>query len=190
MNPDGTGFETVHPFSNTEPSAPNGGFLLGSDGFFYGTSGAGGAADSGTVYRFDPANGVTVLHAFTGTDGNGPGVLIEGADNAFYGSAFSGGAGATPHGTVFRVDALGAFSLLHTFDMSDGAGPSGLAVAPDGTLFGSTFYGGPGPGSLFHIDAGLMEEGIHDFDGSDGAGPGARSPGWAEPPTASPTPAG
>ena len=107
LNPDGTGFETVHPFSNTDPSAPNGGFLLGSDGFFYGTSGGGGAADAGTVYRFDPANGVTVLHAFTGTDGNGPGVLIEGEDHAFYGSAFSGGAGATPSGTVFRVDALG-----------------------------------------------------------------------------------
>ena len=171
INPDGTGFETVYRFVNAEGTSPNSGFLLGADGNLYGSCGTGGSSDDGTVYRLDTLGELTVLHDFAGSDGSGPGVLVEASGGVLYGSTFAGGTGPTPFGVVFRIDALGAFSILHGFSTTDGAGPSGLGLAPDGSLYGTTYYGGPGPGTVFHIDALGVFETIHDFVYEEGAGP-------------------
>ena len=93
----------------------------------------------------------TVLHDFTrGKDGASPevGLTIDGAGNLF-GTANSGGSAG--FGTVFelvRDNRSFDFKVLHTFTggsvgSTDGGGPAARVVfGPNGTLFGSTTFGG------------------------------------------------
>jgi hypothetical protein len=48
---------------------------------------------------------------------------------------------------VFEIDNAGNYSVLHSFQMSDGASPAaGVIVGADGNLYGTTSQGGPGNG--------------------------------------------
>jgi hypothetical protein len=98
-----------------------------------------------------------VLHAFTGgADGSTPvgaGVTIDGAGNVYGGAAFGGLQGSQCYesltcGTIFKLRRHGSswiFNLLYSFHGADGATPDApLAIASDGTLYGTTFYGGTG----------------------------------------------
>ena len=170
VDADGANFELVFRFLPDAPSKPTSAFLLGADGAFYGTTSAGGPAGKGMVYRLELPDDLTVLHTFSGADGAFPSVLIEGEPGVFYGGANSGGPPPTDDGVVFRLDS-GGFSLLHAFDLSgEGASPSGLGLAPDQTLFGTTYYGGPGHGTIFHFDDLGDLDVLHDFE-DEGFGP-------------------
>src|SRR4051812_37453629 len=76
-------FEVLHDFSG---GAGNGAVALGAlmqapDGNLYGTTQRGGAFGLGTVYRYAPGGGVTIIHHFSGTDGALPvGGLVMGVD--------------------------------------------------------------------------------------------------------------
>ncbi|MET0619589.1 MAG: choice-of-anchor tandem repeat GloVer-containing protein [Thermoanaerobaculia bacterium] len=171
VDADGSNFEMIFSFLPDAPSKPTAAFLLGADGAFYGTTSAGGPAGKGMVYRLELPDDLTVLHTFSGADGAFPSVLIEGEPGTLYGSTGAGGPPQLDDGVVFRIDSNG-FSLLHTFDLSnDGSGPSGLALAPDQSLFGTTFYSSPGAGTLFHFDTLGAFEVTHDFMPEEGAGP-------------------
>ena len=91
----------------------------------------------------------TVLHNFTGgSDGANPeaGLAIDRAGK-LYGTTFRGGTG---FGTIFRLAHSGSgwvFSPLYLFagrdGGNDGAGPTAsLTIGPDGSLYGTTAYGG------------------------------------------------
>jgi len=88
----------------------------------------------------------TVLHTFTGgQDGSNPlaGVSMDQA-GYLYGTASVGGLG---YGTVFQLAHRGSNWLLNPLYQfqggSDGYYPeAGITIAPDGTLYGTTFYGG------------------------------------------------
>jgi len=88
----------------------------------------------------------SVLHSFTGgPDGAHPlaGVTMDGAGN-LYGTASLGGFGS---GAVFELARRGSgwvVNPLYQFrGMPDGFFPeAGVTIAPDGTLYGTTFYGG------------------------------------------------
>ncbi|MBV9990911.1 MAG: hypothetical protein JOZ72_06415 [Alphaproteobacteria bacterium] len=54
-------------------------------------------------------------------------------------------------GTVFKLTPDGTKTVLHTFDSADGAAPSGMTIADDGTLYGTTEAGSGGFGSIFKI---------------------------------------
>lgn len=95
----------------------------------------------------------TVLHTLNGTtDGNAPGNgLVADRGGNLYGVASSGGTAPCPDnrgcGTVFTLSRHGTgwiFSVLYSFTgVSDGWNPEApLAVAPDGSLYGTTFWGG------------------------------------------------
>jgi len=73
------------------------------NGFLYGTTFDGGAAQYGTVYKIDLSTGnLTTLYAFTGMDdGDYPRGLMS-LKGSLYGTA-SGGAGGA--GVVFKIDA-------------------------------------------------------------------------------------
>ncbi|MBS0432039.1 MAG: hypothetical protein JSS21_06495 [Proteobacteria bacterium] len=106
---------------------------------------------------------LVVVHTFSGTpDGIQPmGGLAKGPDGALYGATVYGGQygydpldGANGNGTLFRISANNTYSVLYSFthlqsDFSnvDGRWPDrALTIAPDGTLFGVTPYGGSADG--------------------------------------------
>jgi len=104
------GLTVLHSFSPdtdgtyAEGSTPQGGLILGSDGFVYGTTSAGGATGSGTIFRMALDGGFTTLHSF-GTDAGAPtkGRLFETAPGVFYGTAPS-----PSGGVVYRLAVTGA----------------------------------------------------------------------------------
>jgi uncharacterized repeat protein (TIGR03803 family) len=143
---------------------PFGSLLQDSAGSFYGTTGSGGAAGQGVVYRLAPpaagkkAWAESVLYQFKGgTDGSNPdGGLIADSSGALYGTTQWGGTGS--NGTVFKLaQAAGKTAwhetVLHRFTGMDGANPVCTLVADAaGNLFGTTYTAGPSnKGTVFEL---------------------------------------
>jgi len=171
---------TLHSFSGSpsDGAVPGAGLVQGTDGSFYGTTTSGGAHYQGTVFRITPAGALTVLHSFSGypTEGAGPTAgLVQGSDGNFYGTTASGGAHYL--GTVFKIDATGNLTTLHSFSgpPSDGIGPAaGLIQGSDGNFYGTTGAGGAHyQGTAFEITPVGALTVLHSFSGSpnEGAGP-------------------
>lgn len=188
----------IHTFTGADGNGGTAALIQASDGFFYGVSHAGGAADldgngipgAGAVFRMDALGQVTVLHSFDRCDPAGyepRGSLIQGSDGALYGTTFRGGEGnsctATQddrRGTVFRMTLDGEITTLHTFvDYHDGDGPwAGLVEGPDGALYGTTRVGGDiqqawplGRGTIFRVTKGGAFTVLRRFTGPDGLNP-------------------
>jgi uncharacterized repeat protein (TIGR03803 family) len=93
-----------------------------------------------------PAQNLTTLSSFSGSDGSDPQSVIQGTDGNFYGVTYSGGANNNA-GTVFKMTPSGTLTTLYNFcaqkNCTDGENPAGqLLQAKDGNLYGTTFYGG------------------------------------------------
>jgi uncharacterized repeat protein (TIGR03803 family) len=91
----------------------------------------------------------SIVHSFTGapTDGQSPYAgLIHGPHDRLYGTTYQGGSANL--GAIFQMALDGSgFALLHSFTggTTDGAYPyAGLLQGPDGTLYGTTAFGGSG----------------------------------------------
>src|SRR5207248_630504 len=101
--------------------------------------------------------------------------LVQGSDGNFYGTTASGG--AFFQGTVFRMTASGAITVLHSFNsfFSEGGVPfAGLVQGSDGNFYGTTAFGGAHfKGTVFKIDVTGSLTTLHSFSGSpnDGANP-------------------
>jgi uncharacterized repeat protein (TIGR03803 family) len=152
--PDGT-FTTLYSFSatggtndtNSDGKTPYGRLTQGSDGNFYGTTRAGGTYGSGTVFQMTPAGALTSLYSFgaIGTGAGTPGQnldglfpvagLIQGADGNFYGGTTSGGLHGI--GTLFKVTAAGALTVLHQFNNAT-AGTLTLSISPTTVTLGQS----------------------------------------------------
>ncbi len=126
-------------------AVPDSGLVLGPNNLLYGTTSEGGLLNFGTVYSFDPLSGVVKdLHDFAGyTDGANPNSPLLYADGVLYGTAFQGGratdTSGSPYsgdGTIFSMDASGAYQVLHDFHGTDGENPTNtIALGPDGDLW-------------------------------------------------------
>jgi uncharacterized repeat protein (TIGR03803 family) len=169
-------FQTLHTFDGSDGAHPHSDLLLASDGSVYGTTSSEGAMGLGTVFRIAPNGAFETVHAFEGGefDGASPGGgLIEGIDGAFYGTTSLGG--VFDMGTVFRMEASGAVTLLHDFGTGDsgldGANPAaGLVRAPNGLLYGTTQREGiEGSGTLFRIATTGEFTPLLSFNGETGA---------------------
>lgn len=158
-------FTTLYNFCSqsncTDGASPRAGLLQASDGSFYGTTIAGGAANSGTVFKVTPTGTLTNLYSFCSrsncADGLSPeGGVIQGSDGNFYGMTSQGGAFGSG-GTVFRVTSAGVLTTLYSFcslaDCADGSAPyAALALGSDGNFYGTTSGGGSASkGSAFKI---------------------------------------
>ena len=109
----------------------------GADGLLYGTAARGGAYGTGSVYRVEADDGITVLHSFAadGSEGSNPfaGLLLAG-DGWFYGGTSWG---MDAHGTLFRISPAGEFEVLHVFSGSDHGPTYTLAQDAAGNLYGN-----------------------------------------------------
>jgi uncharacterized repeat protein (TIGR03803 family) len=176
-------------------AGPTGQLVLGSDGFFYGTTATGGPNGRGAIFRigFD-GSGFQVLRHFSATtpdattglpenaDGAGPlGGLIDGGDGRFYGATSQGG--AEGHGVLYAISPDGTFNVLHTFNNANGSRPlAELLLGTDGKLYGTTAAGGVNStgtttsfGTIFSIDRdGTDFTRLYSFDGAQGSAPGSK----------------
>src|SRR5215211_2381976 len=161
-------FTVVHDFSGLDGQTPAAPLVAGVDGFLYGVAAHGGdftvlpPDGGGTAFRIDAHGTFTALHSFGGVEGAVPNSLIQGHDGFFYGTATYGGQAAISplepgFGTVFRMDAAGAVTVLHAFPANDaGAHPGPVVQGADGALYG-TVSGGVGtsghfPGYVYRLD--------------------------------------
>jgi len=99
----------------------------------------------------------TVLHNFTGPDGDLPsaGLTMDQAGN-LYGTAYFGGNNNGANGTVFKLTHKQSgwiFALLYAFNGPDGSNPSArVIIGPDGSLYGTTVNGGAANrGTVFRL---------------------------------------
>src|SRR5439155_10886837 len=143
------------------------GLIQARDGSFYGTTSGGGAHQNGTVFKLDAAGRLTTLHSFAGgSEGQNPlAGLIQARDGSFYGMTGYGGASEgcqSGCGTVFKMDATGRLTTLHSFSGGDGIYPNGLIQACDGRLYGTTSGGGTaGAGAIFRLQGTGAENGVN-----------------------------
>jgi uncharacterized repeat protein (TIGR03803 family) len=95
-----------------------------------------------------PAQTLKTLISFDYTDGALPvPPLVQGTDGNFYGTTDKGGTGSNFNcnvscGTAFKITPAGVLTTVHSFDGTDGNGPSGVIQATDGDFYGTTSYGG------------------------------------------------
>jgi uncharacterized repeat protein (TIGR03803 family) len=172
-------FTTLHSFSGTDGSAPDGAPVQGTDGNFYATAYSGGANGDGTVFKITPSGTLTTIHSFDLTDGQAPASgLVLGTDGNFYGTTLGGG--VNTDGTVFKITPSGKLTTLHSFCSlnlcTDGSAPylGALVQGADGDFYGSTPFGGTNhAGTIFKITPGGALTTLHTFDTTDGGGPNA-----------------
>jgi len=168
---------SFHTFVGTDGCSPTSGLIRGKDGNFYGiTSGGGGDAGEGTVFKITPAGKFTSIYAFAGgtADGAFPFASpIRDAAGNLYGTTSNGG--PSNAGIVWKVTPSGRESILHAFSGHSDGGYSDSDLIRDakGNLYGTTFGGGDnscstylnGCGTVFKVNATRMETVIHSFEG-------------------------
>ncbi|MFI5181052.1 MAG: choice-of-anchor tandem repeat GloVer-containing protein [Thermoanaerobaculia bacterium] len=179
ITPTGT-LTTLYSFSRSDGWGPLAGLAQGADGDYYGTTSGGGPLGYGTVFKITSTGTLTTLYSFSGIDGEDPTAsLVQGSDGNFYGTTYYGGAGFRSSGsifgnpdrfgTVFRITPTGALTTLYSFTESDGWFPTaGLVQGSDGNLYGTTVYGGLGPGTIFKITPAGTLTTLHWFSESSG----------------------
>ena len=145
-----------------------------ADGALYGTAEDGGTNGGwGTIFRVTSSGTLTGLFSFGNTNGARPVAgLVQDTDSVFYGTTYSGGAHG--FGTLFKMAADSTVNSLHSFSGgSNGSNPrSGLLLASDGNLYGTTETGGAyGLGTVFRFSGDGTLATLAHFDGYQGANP-------------------
>ncbi|MFC5863503.1 choice-of-anchor tandem repeat GloVer-containing protein [Acidicapsa dinghuensis] len=208
IRPSGRETDLYQFTGNGDGGPPSGALISDREGNLYGVSSTGGQNECpyynpstcGVVFKIDPRGHETVLYAFTGgADGGSPqGELVRDEEGNLYGTTLYGGAlnslacfsnirggnGALPIGcgVIFKVDRAGKETVLHQFDAYvDGYDPTGLTRDRDGTLYGTTFFGGSpdqtaqglsGYGIVYKLDKSGKYTILHNFTGkADGGSP-------------------
>ena len=141
---------------------PNSGVILDKSGNVLGTASTGGNAQCsigcGVVYELRKRStwSESVLHAFTGSDGQFPNaVLLPGAGGALYSTTWYGG--TSGNGTVFALTPSGSAwneSVLYIFQgTTDGSAPAaGVVADAKGNLYGTTYkYDGDNDGVAYEL---------------------------------------
>jgi len=164
---DTSGKETViHNFgAGTDGKYPMAGLIRDQAGNLYGTTYYGGIHTMGAVFKIDTAGAESVVYSFApGADGQNPAasLLRDGSGNLYGTTQYGGDLSCTilPNfgcGTVFKVDANGAETILHKFTANgDGAFPTSALIANgQGSVFGTTTADGSNSmatfGTVFEI---------------------------------------
>jgi len=169
-----TQYKSIYSFEKHGDGAGPFGGLTSFDGVLYGTTYLGGLHGAfGTVYQITGAGVESVIYSFKGGhDGARPFAGLINVGGLFYGTTQEGG-GKSNDGTVFQVTPAGKESVVHGFKGgSDGEYPRASLTQLNGTLYGTTYFGGPAEqGTVFQIASG-KESVLYSFQGgTDGARP-------------------
>jgi uncharacterized repeat protein (TIGR03803 family) len=157
---------TLYSFTGgSDGSAPQAPLVQAADGYLYGTTYFGGAANFGTIFKITPNGELTTLHSFNGSDGAfSQAALIQATDGDLYGTSKLS---TNPNdlGTVYKITPAGTVTTLWRFNGSDGQWPnSALIQATDGNLYGTTEIGGTsGTGTIFKFTLGGTVTTLYDF---------------------------
>lgn len=178
VNTDGTGFTTLHHFSdvirsgfsdaNSDGAQPSGKLVLAGNTLF-GTAGNGGTWGFGTLFAINTnGTGFTTIHQFSypagypllinNSDGANPndGLILSG--NTLFGTTVYGG--STGCGAIFAVNLNGSgFTTLHNFAApsplntnNTGFNAWGGLLLSENTLYGTTRESGDlGYGAVFRL---------------------------------------
>ena len=134
----------LYAFGGGTDSANPVGALLNVNGEFYGAANAGGIYGRGTVYTFNPkTHAETLLWSFgNGQDGQSPNAGLIDVYGTLYGTTTAGG--AYGYGTLFSLNLrTGAEAVLYSFGSgTDGQDPNKNLTYINGTLYGTTEFGG------------------------------------------------
>jgi uncharacterized repeat protein (TIGR03803 family) len=190
----------LHNFKSGTDGATPQSQLIDVDGTLYGTTTSGGdsqckgrpsAPGCGTVFAVSTSGKEHVLYRFKGgSDGSDPVAGLIALNSTLYGTTKSGAtqcqSGSVCGGSVFKLSTSGSEHVLHSFKgyPSDGAAPFASLVAVNGTLYGTTNYGGSGScsisgfdvgcGTVFKLSTSGKENVVYSFKGgTDGANPQA-----------------
>ena|ERR1017187_893151 len=176
-------YTVLYTFTGMNGALPNG-LIRDSTGNLYGTTEIGGRAGAGVVYEFDTSGQETVLYSFTGgADGAQPyaGVFRDSAGNLYGTTEYGGTSGSyncpSGCGVVYKLDATGHYTVLHSFTGGVAGGNTQAGVIRDsaGNLYGTTQYGGTvDQGVVYKVDTVGHEAVLHNFTGfPDGSHPHA-----------------
>jgi uncharacterized repeat protein (TIGR03803 family) len=177
-------FTTLYSFTGaSDGDGPFAGVFQDPAGNLYGTTVYGGDLDCfapagcGVVYKVSPDGTESVLHSFSGPDGQWPFTpVIHDNEGNIYGAIYNGG--VNYYGAVFKIDTTGNETVLYNFTGgSDGCYPfQGLVRDEAGNLYGTTAgcgYGELGYGTIFKVDKAGNFTLLHTFtrETSDGGNP-------------------
>lgn len=188
-----SGAEAVlHEFAGGNAGATPVAGLTNVGGVLYGTTQQGGGPQNeGTIFKITTNGAYTQLHNFVGggNDGAYPDAGLTNVNGVLYGTTFEGGGGVCPPnqtyragcGTIFKMEADGAYTQLHEFvgGGNDGAYPHAGLINVSGVLYGTTTFGGSsqsgGDGTVFKMQTDGAYTQLHNFvgGGNDGAFPQA-----------------
>ena len=185
-------FSLLHTFQNdAQGGVPSGSVAMDAQGNIFGETQVGGNVTGkcfslggcGTIFRIDAkTKKLSTIHKFRWSEGALPfaGLAFDSKGN-LYGIAEEGGAnlcksgfGPAPGcGTLFKVDPMGTFTVLHVFKQTDGQFPVYLTIDQNDNLYGTTLKGGDSSlGEVFRLDHKGKFSVIHSFTGTDGEFPG------------------
>lgn len=173
MKPTGAGFTKLFDFSDASGGNPGDGPTQANDGTLYGTTTQGGAYGGGTLYKIPPGGSFTkLLDVSSNIDVYSQAVPLVGIDGNIYGMSVGGGPNGL--GSIYscKPDGTNLVSLL-SFDFNNGANPyCSLVQSGDGTLFGTSGYGGANSGGvIFSIKPdGTAFTKLHEFSFTDDQG--------------------
>jgi uncharacterized repeat protein (TIGR03803 family) len=112
------------------------------------------AGDFGTVFRWQDGARFETLYRFSYQHDIGPNFLLRTRSGLLYGTTAGDGSGLdTDAGSVFVITPRGELRTLYRFTGgADGAAPTSLTEASDGSFYGRTSLGGSsGNGTLFRM---------------------------------------
>jgi uncharacterized repeat protein (TIGR03803 family) len=174
--------ETTNASGNTTGANPDGmlpnGLVAGTNAIFYGTTQAGGANGTGTIFLVTPSGVFSNVYSFSdastgaNADGATPNGLTLGSDGNFYGTTQTGG--ANDAGTFFQWTTAGVLTPLYSFGATtnDAAWPqAALVQGPNGNFYGTSAYGGSNSsGTVFEISTNGAETVFYTFSGGNDGG--------------------
>lgn len=190
---DSTKYKVVYSFGAAPDGASPRASVIDVGGTLYGTTDDGGpyiclssVYGCGTVFSVTPSGKENVIYSFgKNPDGSAPEAGLVNMSGTLYGTTEYGGTHYCPSseencGAVFTVTTAGTEKVLYSFRgvPHDGSAPATQLLDVNGTLYGTTQYGGKhcstgGCGTVFSITADGKERILYNFGGpSDGAVPG------------------